>query len=96
MKNNMLKITMVFGIIILFFGTSFVYGIEDRTEKLKNIDNENLNRDALTFHPTDDCWIAHYNPNANTQNNPTLAVQNDYGASPGWAADTLIKFDVSV
>jgi hypothetical protein len=49
------------------------------------------------LYPTDDATIAHGSPDWNGCTAPELQIRNDYGVggSSGWAADALIKFDLS-
>ena len=49
------------------------------------------------LYPTDDAYIIHGSPDHNTCTEPELQIRNDYGVggSSGWAADVLIKFDLS-
>ncbi len=52
---------------------------------------------VIIFHPTDDSWVRHYKPDVLAGSSITLAIENEYGGggSSGWAADALIKFDIS-
>lgn len=97
MKNSILKIGLVFGIIILFLGTSITSAINSNVEPAKMI-NEigNLNRDTNTFYPTDDASIKETAPYTNFGSD-YLVVRNKYGGygSPGYEDDLLIKFNIS-
>ncbi|UCF13321.1 MAG: DNRLRE domain-containing protein [Thermoplasmatales archaeon] len=58
--------------------------------------NQNLNRDILTFNPTDDVDIRHEDPNQNFGTSEDIVVRNDYGMTgSGFALDGLIRFDIS-
>lgn len=49
----------------------------------------------IVLTPTDDTFIAHKRPDNNYGSRTNLLVRNDYGSTPGWAYDILIKFDLS-
>jgi len=98
MKKNMLIKGIVVGIILLFLGASVVTGTN---VEMKNDDNNknifrNLDRDTLTFYPTDDADIWHYRPDYNRGSAQGMTTQNEYGGggSSGWGCDGLLRFDI--
>jgi len=96
-KYSIIKKTLVFVAIMLFFGASIVSAINIKTELINVIENvENLSPDIETFYPTEDGYIKHDAPNAN-MNYDYFRVRNEYGGygSPGWEMDGLIRFDIS-
>jgi len=90
MKNSYCRKRLVFAVVLLFVGAGVVSGINSEVEKI-----ENLSRNTLIFIPTDDGTIRHYAPNEPAGSYHTNWVQNEYGATSGWACDSLIKFDIS-
>ena len=97
MKNNILKKTMIFGIIILFLGASVVSGINSNVE-LADMINEigNLNRGTETFYPSDDAYTSMHSPDVNTGSAELMDIRNRYdGMSNDWEKDLLIIFDIS-
>jgi len=98
MKNSYCRKRLVFAVVLLFVGASVVTGINNEFVKVCKIDEiENLNRDTLTFNPSDDTQVYHISPDGNYGSGPGISLQNEYGSggSTGWACDGLIRFDIS-
>ena len=97
-KHSIIKKMLVFGTIILFFGTSIVSAINIKNESINIIDNiEKLSPDIETFYPTDDAYIKHETPSVNMGSFEYFRVRNEYGAygGSGWEMAGLIRFDIS-
>ena len=99
MEKSFCRKRLVFAVVLLFVGASVVTGINNEFVKVCKIDEiENLNRDTLTFNPSDDTRIVMYDPDNNYGGSTYLGVQNRYGhpSQPNhWEWDTLTKFDIS-
>ncbi len=106
-KNNLLKETLVLGIIFFFFSTGLVQG--KINQSIQEMDNQPLSYEEFipyleielagetkTFTPTDDTYIANYDSSEINGDLTYLATRNRYGGgSDIWECDILIKFDLS-
>ena len=54
-----------------------------------------LPKGLIILHPIDDAKIRQRSPDNNYGSSDHLDIRNEYGASSGWAEDSLIKFDIS-
>ncbi|HIG99807.1 MAG TPA: DNRLRE domain-containing protein, partial [Thermoplasmata archaeon] len=105
--NNLIKNMLVVGIIFILTSTCLVQGnINDSTQTIENhsMTYENfipylvveIPGETKTFTPTDDTYIANYDPSEINGDLIVLATRNRYGAGSNiWECDILIKFDVS-
>ena len=100
----MLKITdlfnkmLIFWIIVLLFAVCTVSSENINIELIDvNDDIGELNPDIETFYPSDDSWVSHDKPNVPKGDSIDFLIRNEYGfcGSPGWAVDSLVKFDIS-
>ena len=98
-KKNLLKKTIVFGIILLFLGASVVTAENINLESTSVInDIKKPSRDIKTFTPTDDTYIAMNSPDANNGNLDLTCARNRYGHPyhpTYWECDIPIMFDIS-
>ena len=107
-KNNFIKHMLVVGIIFFLTSTCFVQGrIESSTQTIENQPfgyedvmpylQVELAGETKTFTPTDDTYIANYDPSEVNGDLIVLATRNRYGAggSDIWECDILVKFDLS-
>jgi len=101
MKEN--RKGLVITTMVLLVGASVIpsiSGVIETDSKEINVENvyvENLILSTETFYPTDDSCISHDSPDIPAGDAPDLIIRNEYGAggSPGWAIDSLVKFDIS-
>jgi hypothetical protein len=100
MEKYFFSKTLTIGVIILFTGVSIVSAINSNNENynielVNELEYANLGNEI--FYPTDDTQIRHGHPDDILGSHDVLKTLNEYGygGTPGWAVDTLIKFDIS-
>ena len=83
---------------MLFVGVGVVSAINCNFESI-NLNNKigKLKSDKKTFYPSDDSWVSHDESNVPKGDSVDFLIRNEYGfgGSPGWAVDSLVKFDIS-
>ena len=94
MQTKFLRKGIIIGITLLFVGTSIVTGVNGTVKIISHNNARNLNCDILTFYPTDDSYVSSTIPSQNTGDCTDLAIRNG-GSGNNWAAQPVIKFDIS-
>ena len=95
MTPALYKNGFVFAVIVLFIGVNIVPNISGDIRNVNIVnDFEQTNFDTLSFYPTDDSYVSSRRPSQNAGYLITLAIKNG-GSDNNWAAQPVIKFDIS-
>jgi len=98
--TTLFKKGLVFAVIVLFVGASVVPSISSDVESSINVIKDKVGNigscsfGASTFYPTDDAYVSSTIPSQNTGDCTYLAIRNG-GSGNNWAAQPVIKFDIS-
>jgi len=98
--TTLFKKGLVFAVIVIFIGAGVVPSISSDVEQSNNVIKDNDGNigsctfDTATFYPTDDSYVSSTIPSGNNGYRINMPIRNG-GSGNNWAAQPVIKFDIS-